>query len=149
MITRQPAFRAATAGAAREKSQNRTGVAQHGRNPAFIIDLRPPMVSGNISGNSGMKMTGKAKSPVAKHRARMERRGLVRVEIKVHKEDVSLLRCVATALSDPARRGEARLLLRQRFVEPPKVSLKALLAAAPLDGIELDRSRDLGRDIEL
>jgi hypothetical protein len=39
--------------------------------------------------------------------------------------------------------------LRQRFVEPPKVSLKALLASAPLDGIDLDRGHDLGRDVDL
>ena len=33
--------------------------------------------------------------------------------------------------------------------EPPKVSLKALLASAPLDGIDLDRSPAPGRDVEL
>ena len=94
-------------------------------------------------------MMGKAKSSVAKHRARMERQGLVRVEVSVRKEDASLVRRVASALSDPSRQAEARRLLRQRFAEPPKVSLKALLASAPLDGIDLDRSRDPGRDVEL
>lgn len=94
-------------------------------------------------------MAGKAKSPLAKHRARMERQGLVRVEVNVRKEDANLVRQVASALSDPSRRAEARLLLRQRFVEPCKVSLKALLASAPLDGIDLDRSRDPGRDVDL
>ena len=94
-------------------------------------------------------MTSKAKSSLAKHRARMERQGLVRVEVNVRKEDASLVRHVASALSDPSRQAEARLLLRQRFAEPPKVSLKALLASAPLDGIDLDRSRDPGRDIDL
>ena len=79
----------------------------------------------------------------------MERRGLVRVEVSVHKEDAGLVRRMASALCDPARQAEARLALRQRFAEPPKVSLKALLAAAPLEGIELDRSRDRGRDIDL
>jgi len=33
--------------------------------------------------------------------------------------------------------------------KPPKVSLKALLAAAPLDGINLDRGHDVGRDVDL
>ena len=94
-------------------------------------------------------MTGKPKTSLAKHRARMERQGFVRVEVNVRKEDASLVRRVASALSDPARQAEARKLLRQRFVEPPKVSLKALLASAPFDGIDLDRSRDLGRDIDL
>ncbi|WKA31440.1 hypothetical protein [Bradyrhizobium roseum] len=92
---------------------------------------------------------GKGKSPLATHRARMERRGFVRVEISVRKDDASLVRGVAAALSDPSRRSEARRLLQQRFGEPPKVSLKALLASAPLDGIDLDRSAAPGRDVDL
>jgi hypothetical protein len=79
----------------------------------------------------------------------MARRGVVRVEVNVSKEDAALVRHVAAALSDPARRAAARMLLRQRFVEPPEVSLKALLASAPLDGIDLDRRPDLGRDVDL
>lgn len=94
-------------------------------------------------------MTSKATSSVARHRARMEREGLVRVEVNVRKEDAPLVRRVASALSDPSRQAETRLLLRQRFAEPPKVSLKALLASAPLDGIDLDRHRDPGRDVDL
>lgn len=94
-------------------------------------------------------MTGKAKSPVASHRARRERQGFVRVEVNVRKEDASLVRRVASALSDPAHRAEARALLRQRFAEPSHTSLKALLASAPLDGIALDRSPDPGRDVDL
>ncbi len=86
-------------------------------------------------------MAGKPKSSVAIHRACKERQGFVRVEVNVRKEDASLVRCVASALSDPSRQTEARKLLRQRFVEPPKVSPKALLASAPLDGIDLDRRR--------
>jgi hypothetical protein len=94
-------------------------------------------------------MAGKAKSSVAIHRARKERQGFVRVEVNVRKEDASLVRRVASALSDPSRQDQARKLLRQGFAEPPKVSLKALLASAPLDGIDLDRGSDLGRDVDL
>ena len=94
-------------------------------------------------------MTAKAKSSVAIHRARKERQGFVRVEVNVRKEDASLVRRVASALSDPSREAEARKLLRQNFVEPPRASLKALLASAPLDGIDLDRNRDLGRNVDL
>ena len=79
----------------------------------------------------------------------MQRLGFVRVEVNVRKEDAGLVRRVASALSDPSRRAEARRLLQQRFVEPPKVSLKALLASAPLDGIDLDRSPDRGREVDL
>jgi len=91
----------------------------------------------------------KAKSSLATHRARMERQGFVRVEINVRKEDASLVRSVASALSDPSRQAEARRLLQQSFVEPATVDLKALLASAPLDGIDLDRSPDPGRDVDL
>jgi hypothetical protein len=94
-------------------------------------------------------MAGTPKSSVAIHRARKERQGFVRVEVNVRKEDASLVRRVASALSDPSRQAEARKLLRQRFVEPTRMSLKALLASAPLDGIDLDRGRDLGRDVDL
>jgi hypothetical protein len=94
-------------------------------------------------------MSSRAKSPLASHRARKARQRLVRVEVNVRKEDAGLVRDVAAALADPARQAAARMLRRQRFAEPPKVSLKALLAAAPLDGIALDRDRDLGRDVDL
>jgi len=94
-------------------------------------------------------VTSRAKSSLSSHRARMARQGFVRVEVNVRKEDAGLVRSVAAALSDPLRQTEARMLLRHRFVEPPKVGLKALLASAPLDGIDLDRRRDLGREVDL
>ena len=94
-------------------------------------------------------MTGKANSSIAMHRARKEREGFVRVEVSVRREDASLVRRVASALSDPARQAEARDILRREFAETPKVKLKELLASAPLDGIDLDRVHDLGRDIDL
>jgi len=73
----------------------------------------------------------------------------VRLEISVHKEDAPLVRRMAAALTDPSRRADARALLRQRFFAPAKLSLKELLASAPLDGIDFDRARDLGRDVDL
>jgi len=94
-------------------------------------------------------MTNRARSSVAKHRARKAREGLVRVEVSVRKEDASLVRQVAAALSDPARQAAARALLHRRFTEPAGLSLKALLASAPLEGIDLERGQDLGRDVDL
>jgi len=94
-------------------------------------------------------MTHQARSPLANHRARKASQGFVRVEVNVRKEDASLVRAVAAALTDPLRQETARLLLRQEFAEPVQGSLKDLLAAAPFDGIDLERSRDSGRNIEL
>jgi hypothetical protein len=94
-------------------------------------------------------MARRTNSSLAGHRARMARRGFVRVEVNVRKEDASLVRHVAAALSDAKRQATTRTLLRQHLVAPPTVGLKALLAAAPLDGIDLVRSRDPGRDVDL
>lgn len=94
-------------------------------------------------------MAGAAKSSIAAHRARKAREGFVRVEVTVRKEDAGLVRRVASALSDPARQAEARRLIREDFAEPPRFGLKALLASAPLEGIDLERRRDAGRDVEL
>jgi len=94
-------------------------------------------------------MGRQARSSLANHRARKAREGFVRVEINVRKEDAGLVRQVAAALSDPARQTAARALLRQRFAEPVGSSLKSLLASAPLEEIDLRRSRDLGRDVDL
>ncbi len=91
------------------------------------------------------------KRAVERHRTRMRRRGLVRIEIQVPKEDVEALREVAKDLRET--RGEStsvRETLRDlaRRLEPRR-SLKELLAAAPLEGVDLERDQDYGRDVDL
>jgi hypothetical protein len=73
----------------------------------------------------------------------------MRLEVHVRKDDAGLIRGVAKALSDPASATEARALLRERFGAIQTKGLKELLAAAPLEGIDLTRERDLGRDVAL
>lgn len=87
------------------------------------------------------------KSSVQLYRQRMKRKGLVRVEVQARTEDVALVRGVAAALADPARETEIRAVLREVVAPAAPGSLKALLAAAPLEGVDLERSRDLGRDV--
>jgi len=94
-------------------------------------------------------MPSSHRKALSAYRRRLKRRGVVRVEVHVRKSDAALVRGVAEALSDPAREAEARALLRERFGTAPAKGLKALLAAAPLEGIDLTRERDLGRDIAL
>jgi hypothetical protein len=72
---------------------------------------------------------------------------MVRVEVQVRKDDAALLRGIVKALTDPAREAGTRALLRERFGTADAIGLKALLAAAPLDGIDLTRERDLDRDV--
>ena len=110
------------------------------------------MISGKITGNFTErldKMKNTSKRAVTSYRERRKQQGLVRVEVQVHKEDAQLLRSVAGALVDPEQAAEARTLLRERFASREAKGLKALLAAAPLDGIDLERIGDTGRDVEM
>lgn len=91
----------------------------------------------------------KARSALAEHRRRLRGRGLRRLEVQVRGEDAPLVRAVAAALADPERAAEARALLRGRFAPAPARSLRDLLASAPLDGVDLERSPDTGRAIDL
>jgi hypothetical protein len=88
-------------------------------------------------------------SPVTAWRQRRQRQGFVRVEVQVRREDAGLVRDVASALGDPAREVETRAILRERVSPARAGGLKALLAAAPLDGIDLERPRDFGRETAL
>lgn len=94
-------------------------------------------------------MSRAQKKALSNYRRRQRRRGVVRLEVHVRKDDAPLLRGVVKALADPAREIETRALLRERFKAGPSRGLKALLAAAPLEGIELERRRDPGRDVDL
>jgi len=73
---------------------------------------------------------------------------MVRVQVYVRKGDAALVRGVVNALADPKRQAETRALLRERFGTGKAKGLKALLAAAPLEGIDLSGERGRGRDIE-
>lgn len=86
-------------------------------------------------------------SPVTAWRKRRQRQGFVRLEVQVRKEDAHLLREVASALGDPVREAEVRTILRDKIVPTNKGGLKTLLASAPLEGIDLERPRDLGREV--
>jgi hypothetical protein len=92
------------------------------------------------------KPKGKA---VSSYRRRMKRRGFVRLELQVPRDDVPLVRQMAKALVDPRQAEDARSVLRERFGGLPALGLKALLAAAPLDDLDLNRARDVGRDVDL
>jgi hypothetical protein len=94
-------------------------------------------------------MPSPKRTALASFRRRLKRQGIVRVEVHVRKDDAQLVRGVVKALGDPEREAEARALLREQFVALKPVGLKALLAAAPLEGIDLTRERDVGRNIDL
>jgi len=86
---------------------------------------------------------------LSSYRRRLKRRGIVRLEVQVRKDDAPLVRSVVGALADPDRAAATRALLRARFGAREAEGLKALLAAAPLEGIDLERNRDTGRTVDL
>jgi hypothetical protein len=86
---------------------------------------------------------------VKSYRRRLKRQGIVRVEVQVRKDDAPLVRKVAQALSDPTRGREARAILSEKFGERRPKDFKELLASLPLDGIDLTREDDFGRDVDL
>ncbi len=93
-------------------------------------------------------MAGSQRKAVSNHRKRLKRRGIARLEVRVKQDDVALVKSVVEALADPAREGEARARLRDQFGVARAHGFKALLASAPLEGIDLRRKRDFGRDVE-
>ncbi|RJF89439.1 hypothetical protein D3874_22730 [Oleomonas cavernae] len=93
-------------------------------------------------------MPGIEKNALAAHRRRLKLKGIARVELRVPAGDAPLLRGVADALCDPARGGLAREILRSHFGLGARPGLKALLASAPLDGVELERDPAPARDVE-
>jgi hypothetical protein len=115
------------------------------------VAVVPTTISGYISGNSygATTMASTQRKALSTYRRRLKRRGVVRLEVHVHKDDAALLRGVAKALADPERGGKARALLREHFWAGKAEGLKALLASAPLEGIDLSRDRDFGRDVRL
>jgi hypothetical protein len=86
---------------------------------------------------------------VNRFRKRLKQRGMARLEVRVRKDDAALVRNVVRALSSPDQEQAARALLREHFGHTPAEGLKALLTAAPLDGIDLGRERDFGRRVDL
>jgi hypothetical protein len=94
-------------------------------------------------------MSSTQRKAVANYRKRLKRKGVTRMEVQVRKGDAALLRDVVQALADPERERETRAFLRERFSADRQKGLKALLASAPLENIDLTREQDMARDVDL
>ncbi len=94
-------------------------------------------------------MSASQSRALANHRSKLKEKGVIRLEVNVQEKDAGLVRRVVKALADPATADDARALLRERFGGGQTRGLKALLAAAPFEGIEFDRESDYGRDVDL
>lgn len=90
------------------------------------------------------------KRAVQAYRQRLKERGWMRLEVQTSKEDAPLIRQVTHVLrSDPVRAAQLRRHLRHLIDPTPHADLKALLASAPLEGIDLSRRQDMGREVDL
>jgi hypothetical protein len=95
-------------------------------------------------------MTKSQRRAVRVHRQRLKVRGLQRVEVQASEDDAELIRSLARCLRDDERTAaRVRRQLRSTMKAKAAPALKELLAAAPLDGVRVARSRDRGRVIEL
>lgn len=87
---------------------------------------------------------------VRSHRRRLKHKGLQRVEVHASAPDAKLIRRLARFLrADEEGAGRVRQQLRASMGGEDAPGLKALLAAAPLQGVRIKRSRERGGKIDL
>ena len=114
----------------------------------YLANIAIFNMSGYITGYMSSQTI--RKKAVQAYRQRLKERGWVRLEVQTSKEDVPLIRQVTQALrSDPVRAAQLRRHLHRLIDPAPHADLKALLASAPLDGIDLSRRHDGGREVDL
>lgn len=86
----------------------------------------------------------------AVRRTRGKPRGLMRMEVQIPAEDAELIRRAARSLRGNAETAaQLRVQLLSLLGAGKESGLKALLAAAPLEGIDLTRSQDHERPVDL
>ena len=115
---------------------------------SYLANIAISNMSGYITGY--MLSQTIRKKAVQAYRQRLKERGWVRLEVQTSKEDVPLIRHLTQALRrDPVRAAQLRRHLHRLIDPAPHADLKALLASAPLDGIDLSRRQDRGREVDL
>jgi len=91
-------------------------------------------------------MSSDRKKITSVRRQRRKQAGTTRPEPREGRQDRLPVRRVVAASADPKRGAEAGQRLGERSAGRKAAGLKALLAVAPLEGIDLTRPSDLGRD---
>ncbi len=115
---------------------------------SYLANIAISNMSGYITGYMSSQTI--RKKAVQAYRQRLKERGWVRLEVQMSKEDVPLIRHLTQALRrDPVRAAQLRRHLHRLIDPAPHADLKALLASAPLDGIDLSRRQDRGREVDL
>ena len=96
-------------------------------------------------------MTPAQKNAVSKYRKRQRKRGIVRMEINIPDVDKPLIRDIATKLRAGGELAERTRLALSSVLNPyAGMNLKELLEnAPPLDELDLERSKETAREIDL
>ncbi len=95
-------------------------------------------------------MTPAQKNAVNRHRERQAQKGFVRLELNVPGRDKETLRRVAAELRKGGFDAERlRVVLASALNGEELINFKKYLEMAPLEGVELERSKDTGlREID-
>ena len=95
-------------------------------------------------------MSPSQRKAVERHRKRQQEKGMVRMEISVPESDKSLIKSIAAKLRDGSDEADDfRNTLKIALNQPHAMTFKEMLECAPLEGIDLERSKESWRDIEL
>ena len=117
--------------------------------PPYIDNIK---ITGYITGNifRALIMVKAQRKAVNRFRKRLKRQGMARVEINVRKDDAACSFATSSGRFQARNSNRtARALLREHFGSRRTEGLKALLASAPLEGLDLSRERDFGRNVDL
>ena len=88
-------------------------------------------------------------SALQQFRARLKRDGMARVELQVRREDAVLMRHIARDLADPDRSVATRQALLACINRNAPASLKEHLLLPAIGELDLVRSADTGRAVDL
>lgn len=95
-------------------------------------------------------MTSSQKRAVSRFRKRQRKKGMARMEINLPEKDRELLRKTAANLRAGGKIAEQTRAALNSLINPYEgMGFKTLLESAPLEGVDLERSAETGRDIEL
>ena len=95
-------------------------------------------------------MTPSQKRAVQEHRKRQAKKGLIRMEVNVPDRDKELLKEIAANLrAGGVLADETRTALGKVQNPYAGMNFKQLLEAAPIEGLEFERSRETAKDIDL
>ena len=95
-------------------------------------------------------MTPAQKKAVSEYRNRQKKQGLVRMELNIPDADRELIRQTAANLRAGGEIAEKTRLALSAVLNPYEgMNLKELIESAPLGELELERSKETWRDIDL